>query len=232
MVGVEARVQSMMKYITDRWDQFKQEFNLNDFDGLGLYSIVKLESSGHTSKDILEELRSLAEGHWYDFYLKILSLDAAGHFKFGRSVLSLFDFIKSFVGYMENIKEQILISNFKAVWEDQSVFQYVMSSPIGLGLNTEMASKWLKRFNLEPTSFTDISGYYNDENMNSKFILFTGKNQVDIYIEAKHKIDWNSIQKYERKLRVSFKEILEDLLNTTESIIASLPWEKVAMSYE
>ena len=228
MTDAEILIQSVMKSIMERWHQFEEQFNLNDFEGEPLYSIPELETKDISPKDVLEELCHLVNGHWYEFYLNILS--PAPSFKFGQSVHSnLFNLIKTFGDYMRGTSEIIFGKNFTAVKKDESYFEDLMNEQI---ISEYTISEWLKKFELEPTELCELIGYFDNENMERKIITITGQNRSDLYAEAKHKIEWGSIHKFESKVGVSFEEIIIEIIYRFYYTVLELPWDRVKISYE
>jgi hypothetical protein len=232
MSDVEVHIQSLMNNIVQRWDLFEEKFHLNN-----LYSIPELETEGHSPKDVLDELLRLAKGHWYEFYLHLLS--PAKCFTYSQSVFpNLFKFIKTFGDSVMDIDSIILKKNFTAVLKDNKFFTELMDQeiygdqiPLSPGYTI---SKWLKRFGaIEsiPNDLSELLGIFKDEKIQGKVSTFSGHALSDIYIEAKHKIDWNSHHKFERKERVTLKQIFIAFCEMCHFMVLELPWQRVKNSY-
>ena len=222
------RIQSAMSSILDRWDQFEEEFNLIGEDE-PLYHIVELKESGHSSKDVLEELRRLAMGDWYDFHQQLLG-QYQFSFEFGRYVdnYNLLNFIKTFTDYMDNLDDYIVSKNKEVVRYDESFFEDLMSSSIGRSdVPTGKISEWLKKFGVEPTDLTGILGLMPEK----KEAWSMGSDLGDLYMMAKKKIDWGVYQKFERRFKVKFEDIQKAIESRVRITLLELPWDKVKNSY-
>ena len=222
------RIQSAMSSILDRWDQFEEEFNLIGEDE-PLYHIVDLKESGHSSKDVLEELRRLAMGDWYDFHQQLLG-EYQYSFEFARYVdhYNLLNFIKTFTDYMDNLDNYIVRKNLEVVFNDESYFEDLMSSSIGRSdVPTGKISEWLKKFGVEPTDLSGILGLMPEK----KEAGIMGSDLGDSYMMAKHKIDWGVFQKFERRFKVKFEDIQKEIESRICIKLLELPWDKVKNSY-
>ena len=225
------QIESMMSRILDRWDQFEKEFNQNSFENSELYYIPELRDKNLTCKDVLKELRRLAMGDWYNFHQSLLS--EVYIFNFAQSVNSpvLSEFMKTFTGYVEIHDTYICRKNFHSVKSDKDYFRDLMSRRIGTGAPNDLAereiSEWLKVFNLQPAELSELVLCMPDEVR----ATITDQNLGEIYNEAKHKIDWNGIQKFERRFSTKFEDIQKEIFNVIWRTLLMLPWEKVKNSY-
>lgn len=230
MTDVEVlRIRSAMSSILDRWGQFEEEFNKNSFGDKKLYHIEELNHKGYSTKDVLEELRRLAMGDWYDFHQQLLG-QYQYSFEFADCVYNynLRDFMKSFTDYMDNIDDYIIRKNFNAVEVDVSFFEDLMSSSIGTSnIPARKISEWLKIFEVESTDLRGILQYMPKE----KGVGIMGLDLGGMYNEAKHKIDWNGFQKFERRFQVKFEDIQKEISLRIHSTLLELPWDKVKNSY-